>query len=78
MYVATSVDVECLFSCGCNVLLHVCNRLSSQSVRMLLCLSSWSLMGLVKDVDVKKVAVMADVVGDADVVLPDGWDAIVE
>ena len=78
MYVATSVDVERLFSRGHIVLSHVRNRLSSQSVRALLCLGSWSSMGLVKDVDVKKVVVMDDVNGDVDVVLPDGWDAIVE
>ena len=78
MYVATSVDVERLFSRGRIVLSHVRNRLSSQSVRALLCLGSWSSMGLVKDVDVKKVVVMDDVNGDVDVVLPDGWDAIVE
>ena len=78
MYVATSVDVECLFSRGCIILSHVCNRLSSQSVRVLLCLGSWSSMGLIKDVDVKKVVVMDDVNRDVDVVLPDGWDAIVE
>ena len=78
MHIATSVDVERLFSRGRNVLSHVRNRLSSQSVRALLCLGSWSSMGLVKDVDVRKVAVMDDVNGDADAVLPDGWDAIVE
>ena len=78
MYVATSVDVERLFSRGCIVLSHVHNRLSSQSVCALLCLGSWSLMGLIKDVDVKKIVVMDDVNRDVDVVLPDGWDAIVE
>ena len=35
-------------------------------------------MGLVKDMDVKKVVVMDDVNGDVDVVLSNGWDAIVE
>ena len=33
-------------------------------------------MGLIKNVDVKKVVVMDDVNRDVDVVLPDGWDAI--
>ena len=78
MYVATLVDIECLFSCGCIILLHVHNHLSSQSVHTLLCLRLWSSMGLVKDMDVKKVVVMDDVNGDVDVVLPNGWDAIVE
>jgi hypothetical protein len=76
MYVATSVDVKHLFSRGCNVLLHVCNHLSSQSVRTLLCLGTWCSMGLVNDVDIKKVAVMDDVNGDTNDILPDGWGVI--
>lgn len=58
------------------MLYHVRNRLSSQTVRALLCLGSWSLMGLVKDSDVKRVVVMDDAVGEKDIVLPEGWDAI--
>ncbi|KAF8546552.1 hypothetical protein OG21DRAFT_1426718, partial [Imleria badia] len=74
---ATSVDVEHLFSRGRNVLSHIHNHLSSQCVCALLCLGLWSSLGLVKDVDIKKVAVMDDVNG-GDVMLPNGWDAIDE
>lgn len=76
--VATSIDVERLFSRGRNVLSHVRNHLSSQSVHALLCLGSWSLVGLVKDMDIRKVVVLDEVNGDNDVVLPEGWDAIDE
>ncbi|KIK33146.1 hypothetical protein CY34DRAFT_100124 [Suillus luteus UH-Slu-Lm8-n1] len=72
---ATSVDVEHIFSCGRLILSHVCNRLSAQSTRALLCVGFWSSMGFVKDNDVKAVATMADVEGD-DRVMEDGWDDI--
>ena len=39
--------VEWLFSCGHNLLTHIRNQLSSQSVHALLCLGSWSLLGIV-------------------------------
>ena len=42
---------------------------------MLLCLGSWSLMGMVKDFDVKKIVMMEDA-NKKDAALPDGWDAI--
>lgn len=73
--VATSVDVERIFSRGRLLLSHVCSRLSSQSIRALLCLGCWSTMGLVKDTDVLGVAVLPDVEGDEEA-LEDGWDAI--
>ncbi|KDQ54147.1 hypothetical protein JAAARDRAFT_114282, partial [Jaapia argillacea MUCL 33604] len=52
---ATSVDIEHIFSCGQLVLSHVCNHLLAQMTCAILCLSSWSLLGLVKDEDVLKV-----------------------
>ena len=58
--VATSVDVERTFSRGRLLLSHVCSRLNVQSIRALLCLGAWSLMGLVKDKDVLDVTRMAD------------------
>lgn len=61
--VATSVDVEQIFSHGRLLLSHVRSRLSAQSVHALLCLGSWSLLGLVKGQDVMAVAVMPEVVG---------------
>ncbi|KIM56042.1 hypothetical protein SCLCIDRAFT_133506 [Scleroderma citrinum Foug A] len=51
---ATSVDIERLFSKGRIVLPYLCNRLSSQSTRALLCLRQWSKLGLVKDADICK------------------------
>jgi hypothetical protein len=53
---ATSVDVERLFSRGQLILSHTRSHLSIASTRALLCLGSWSLMGLVKDEDVEAVA----------------------
>lgn len=73
---ATSVDVECIFSHGHLLLLHVCNHLSAQTTHAILCLGSWSSLGLVKDEDVMKVAVMKDVEGDVEEEFEDGWDSI--
>jgi len=58
---ATSIDVECLFSCGQLLLSHVRSRLSVDSTRALLCLSAWSHLGLVKNEDVLKVGVLPEV-----------------
>ncbi|KIM60353.1 hypothetical protein SCLCIDRAFT_124557, partial [Scleroderma citrinum Foug A] len=52
---ATSINIERLFSKGRILLPHLRNRLSSQSIRALLCLGSWSHLGLVKDKDIRKV-----------------------
>ncbi|KIM65712.1 hypothetical protein SCLCIDRAFT_22590 [Scleroderma citrinum Foug A] len=52
---ATSIDVECLFSKGHILIPHLHNRLSIQSIRALLCLGSWSVLGYVKNNDVKQV-----------------------
>ncbi|KDQ56487.1 hypothetical protein JAAARDRAFT_132812, partial [Jaapia argillacea MUCL 33604] len=74
---ATSVDVERIFSCGRLLLSHVRNRLSAQSTRAVLCLGVWSLMGMVKDEDISKVVVMADVPADEEEAeFEDGWDSI--
>ncbi|KAF8232740.1 hypothetical protein L208DRAFT_1270698 [Tricholoma matsutake] len=43
---ATSVDVKHVFSHGCLILSHVHSWLSAQSTRALICLGSWSLLGL--------------------------------
>jgi hypothetical protein len=45
-------------------------------MRALLCLGSWSLLGLMKDKDVLNVAVMPDVEGDEEIELEKGWDSI--
>ena len=69
------MDVEQIFSCGRLLLSHIRNWLSAQSTWALLCLGSWSKMGLIKDNDVMAVAVLADVDGDEEE-FDDGWDAI--
>jgi hypothetical protein len=76
MYSATSIFIEWIFSCSHLVLSPVRNRLSAQSTHALLCLRSWSLLGMVKDEDVLKVAVLDNEVGEEEVELEDGWDAI--
>jgi len=73
---ATSVDVERIFSCGCLVLSHVRNQLSSQSTQALLCLGLWSLQDMVMDSDVLAITALEEVEGDEDVELEDGWDRI--
>jgi hypothetical protein len=78
IYVATSVDVERVFSKGRILLSHVRNRLSVQSTRALICLGAWSLMGYVKDSDVKAVTVLPDLKeGEDEEPLSDNWDNIV-
>ena len=82
LLVATSVDVERLFSRGHVLLSHNCNRLSSQTTRALLCLGDWSHLGLVNSDNVHKVSLLDDVAPmdgssePTEVELPDGWDAI--
>jgi hypothetical protein len=73
--IATSVDVERIFSQGRLLLSHVRNCLSAQSTRALLCLGSWSRIGLIKDKDVLAVTALADA-EDNEEEFEDGWDAI--
>jgi hypothetical protein len=74
--VATSVDVECTFSCGRLLLSHVRSHLSVQSTRALLCVGSWSLMGLVKDEDLLGVATQPDMGDEEEGEPKPGWDSI--
>jgi hypothetical protein len=76
VFIATSVDVERIFSRGCLLLSRIRSRLSTQTTRALLCLGCWSQLGLVKDKDVLPVARLPDVEGD-EKELKDGWDSIV-
>lgn len=71
---ATSVDVEQTFSQGRLLLSHVRNRLSVQSTRALLCLGVWSLMGYVKDKDIKLTTMLPEIEEEEDLV--EDWDAI--
>ena len=72
---ATSVDVERVFSQGRILISHVRNRLSSQTIRALLCLGKWSKLGFIKTTDILAVTKLAEV--DEDVELPDGWDKVI-
>lgn len=75
---ATLVDIKRVFSRGRLILPHVHNGLSSQSIRALLYLGEWSLLGLIKDDDThRKVASLGEVDGDDDIILDNGWDDIV-
>jgi hypothetical protein len=71
---ATTVDVERVFSRGRLVLPHVCNRLGVQSTRASLCVGQWSSLSLVKDGDIKMSLGRDDIVKEDE--LPEHWDAI--
>jgi hypothetical protein len=59
------------------LLSHVRNRLSVQSTRALMCLGAWSLMGYVKDIDLKAVTILPDLQeGEEEEPLDDNWDLI--
>lgn len=75
LFIATSIDVERLFSRGRLLLSHVRSRLSAQSTRALLCLGFWSKLNLVKPEDVSKVMVLPDLRGEEEE-MDDGWDKI--
>jgi len=74
-FAATSVHVERTFSQGRLLLSHVRSRLSVQSTRALLCVGVWSLLGYVKDNDVKAAAVLPAVDGEEEELAED-WDSI--
>jgi hypothetical protein len=67
--------VERVFSQGRIVLSHIRSRLSVQSTRALMCLGVWSLLGYVRDTDLKATAVLPEVIGNEEE-LEDGWDNI--
>src|SRR5258708_22025596 len=73
---ATFVNVEQVFSCGCLILSHVHSHLSAQSTCALICLESWSLLGLVKNTDVLAIMALNDIEGNEEYELEDGWDHI--
>ena len=55
-----SADIERIFSRGRLILLHVCNGMSSNSIRALLCLSDWSKLGLIENEDMAAVTLQVD------------------
>ena len=64
-----------MFSQGWLLLLHVHSRLSVQSMRALLCVGIWSLLGYVNDNNVKAAAVLPVVDGKEEELAED-WDSI--
>jgi hypothetical protein len=74
--IATFVDVEQVFSHGRILLSHIRNRLAAQTTCALMCVGTWSQLGFVKDSDVLAVSLLADVEGEEEEELEEGWDAI--
>jgi hypothetical protein len=67
-----------VFSKGRILLSHVRNRLSIQSTQALMCLGEWSLMGYVRDSDVKAVTMLPDLKeGEDEEQLDENWDLII-
>ena len=63
--IATSVNVKQVFSQGHIVLSHLCNRLSVQSTHALMCLGAWSLLGYVRDSDIKAIVTLPELPANA-------------
>ena len=77
VFLATSVDVERVFSQGRLLLSHLRSRLSVQSTRALMCLGVWSQLGYVKDSDIEAVVSLPEVpVNEKEEALAIGWDTI--
>src|SRR5882757_3298290 len=71
----TFVDMEHVFSQGRLLLPYIHNRLSSESMRALLCLGDWCRCGLMKDSNIKSASLLPDVTGE-EPPLASGWDSI--
>ena len=74
---ATSVNVEQVFSQGQIVLSHLHSQLSVQTMQALMCLGAWSCQGFVKDRDIKAVVILPEIpanMKEDDLVV--GWDTI--
>jgi hypothetical protein len=74
---ATSADVEHVFSQGHILLSHLHSRLSVQSTWALMCLGAWSSLGFVSNSDIKAVVRLPEIPADTmedDIAI--GWDAI--
>jgi len=73
--IATTVDIEHVFSRGRLVLPYVRSCLAVQSTSASLCVGLWSSQGLVKDSDIR-VALRADEIEVEEDNLTVGWDDI--
>ena len=69
--------MEHVFSQGRLLLSHIRSCLSVQSTRALMCLGVWSILGYVKDSDVKGVVVLPELhAGEEEDELELDWDKI--
>ena len=75
---ATSIDVERVFSQGHLLLSHVCSRLSVQTTHALMCLGVWSQLSFITDSDVKAAVVVLPELNadDEEKELDINWDSI--
>jgi hypothetical protein len=72
---ATSTAVEQVFSQGRILLSHIPNHLSTQSTRAIICLGSWSLLGLIQDADIFEVTKLAEEPADPELEAEE-WEAV--
>jgi hypothetical protein len=77
-FLATSVDVERVFSRGRLMLTHTRSRLSAETSRAILCLGTWSSLDMVKTSSLAASlrGIPDAAAGDIDMLMEDGWDAI--
>ena len=73
-YIATTVDVEHVFSHGCLILPHVRSCLAVESMHVSICVGLWSSQGLVLDNDI--TASLDTYECGEECELPDDWDAV--
>ena len=72
-----SVDVECVFSQDWLLFSHIQSHLSVQSMCALMCLGVWSLLGYIKNYDMKAVVVLPELQADEEEgELKLGWDKV--
>lgn len=74
--IATSIDVEQIFSCGWLLLSHTHSQLLTQTTCVVLCVGQWSKLKLVKAEDLCSVSKMKDEEGNDEKELEDSWDMI--
>ena len=74
--IATSVEVERVFSQGRLLLSHIRNRLSVQTTRALMCLGVWCQLGFITDSDVRAAVGGLPELNESDNDLDIDWDRI--
>jgi hypothetical protein len=76
LILATSVDVERVFSRGRLILSHTRSRLSAQTSRAIICLGCWSTLDMAKSATLARVFknVREAELGEVETLFEDGWD----